>query len=356
MTYIAAFHCRDGIVVCADTQETIQFGEEAEKQHSEKLYVIDDYSYPLAIAGAGLPEPIEAFAQEVRERAKKEKPDTVEKLVALVKAAIAEVYASDMPVSVNQKEYRTAQYLIAAKPSNGPFTLLKVTGKRVFLVTEKKAIIGYATAPNNALLKRFFTPDLPMQQAVMLAIFLVLQSKAINEGVGFDTQVAVVTEKAATLEESPYVANSEQRVSDFMRLTDALFLASIDNSISPSKFPEILAQFGIAVGQLRERFLNETASIMLGLMFSGKSGLWTYPKIFQGAVVEVGTFGVKAREDTPEELERRRQMMNALKEKSNQLANAQFIAMIGTRTPLYLGEETIQVRGTAGFFDVSGSS
>ena len=100
----------------------------------------------------------------------------------LIKGAIKEVYASDLPVSAHQKEFRTAQYLVAAKPRNGPFALFKVTGKRVFLVTDKKAIIGYATASNNALLKRFFRPDIPMQQAVMLAIFLVLQSKAINEG------------------------------------------------------------------------------------------------------------------------------------------------------------------------------
>jgi 20S proteasome alpha/beta subunit len=355
MTYIAAFHCKDGIVMCADTQETIQVGDEAEKQYSEKLYVLDDYSYPIAIGGAGLPEPIDAFAQEVRERASKEKPNTVEKLVALVKSAINEVYQSDMPVSANPKQFRTAQYLIAAKPSDGPFTLLMVTGKRVYLVTDKKAIIGYATASNNALLKRFFRPDIPMQQAVMLAIFLVLQSKAINEGVGFDTQVAVVTAKAAALEEAPYIANSEQRVSDFLRLTDALFLASIDNSIPPSQFPEVLRQFGTAVSELRDRFLRETAAIMLDLTFSGKSGVWMYPKIFTGAVVEVGTFGVRAREDTPEELERRRQMFEALKEKSNQLANQQFISMIQGRQPIYLGEETVQVRGTAGFVDSTSS-
>lgn len=356
MTYIAAFRCRDGIVMCADTQETIEGGNEpAEKQYAEKLYVLDDYSYPLAIGGAGLSEPIEAFAQEVRERAAINKPETVNGLIALAKEAISEVYASDMPVSVNPKAFRTAQYLIAAKPSNGPFTLLKVTGKRVFKIAGNYAIIGYATATNAALLKRFFRPELPIQQAVVLAVLLVLQSKAINEGVGFDTQVAVVTSKAAALEEADYIANSEQRVSDFLRLVDSLFLASVDNSIPPSKFPEVLTQFGAAITQLRERFLRETAVIMLNGIFTGRSAAWAYPKIFPGAIIEVGTSGVIAREDTPEELERRRQMFEALKESSNQRANKQFIEMIGNRTSLYLGEETIQVRGTSGFVE-SGTS
>src|ERR1017187_6546548 len=131
MTYIAAFHCKDGVVMCADSQETIEVAlgkgkVEREKQYSEKIHIIDDHSYPLAIGGSGLPEPIEAMSQEIRERASREKPETIKALVKLLKEAVEHVYAEDMPVSAHPQAFRTAEYLIAAKPPGDAFTILKV--------------------------------------------------------------------------------------------------------------------------------------------------------------------------------------------------------------------------------------
>ena len=70
MTYIAAFECKGGIVMCADTQETHKprAGYMEEKEYVEKLYIPEKLSYPVAVGGAGLDEPIEAFSLELFER------------------------------------------------------------------------------------------------------------------------------------------------------------------------------------------------------------------------------------------------------------------------------------------------
>jgi 20S proteasome alpha/beta subunit len=116
MTYIAAFKCNEGIVMCADTQETIESrsGYGAEKQYSEKLYAIESRSYPLAIGGAGLSEPMEALSQEVMTRAENEQPATIRQLRDLVSAAIEYVYEHDVPISAWPAQYRTVEYLLAA--------------------------------------------------------------------------------------------------------------------------------------------------------------------------------------------------------------------------------------------------
>ena len=49
MTYIAAFKCLGGVVICADTQAAI--GDY--KQYTEKLLVVPNAAYPLAVGGAG---------------------------------------------------------------------------------------------------------------------------------------------------------------------------------------------------------------------------------------------------------------------------------------------------------------
>jgi hypothetical protein len=46
---------------------------------------------------------------------------------------------------------------------------------------------------------------------VLLALYLVSHSKAVNEGVGFDTQVAVVIKAGAWLEPKQDVAEMEEK-------------------------------------------------------------------------------------------------------------------------------------------------
>src|SRR5881296_2856380 len=89
MTYIAAFECKGGIVMCADTQETHKprAGYMEEKEYVEKLYIPEKLSYPVAVGGAGLDEPIEAFSLELFERAEREKPATVNELRTLIQSS-----------------------------------------------------------------------------------------------------------------------------------------------------------------------------------------------------------------------------------------------------------------------------
>src|SRR5258708_37768235 len=79
MTYIAAFPCKEGFVLCADTQETVV----DHKYYVEKLSVAGDGVYPIAIGGAGSGELIDALAQEITEDLLREMPrsDAVESVI-----------------------------------------------------------------------------------------------------------------------------------------------------------------------------------------------------------------------------------------------------------------------------------
>jgi len=79
-------------------------------------------------------------------------------------------------------------------------------------------------------------------------------------------------------------------------------------------------------------------------MYSGEP----YAKVFPGAVVEFGTGGLNTRDTTEEEKERNRMMWEAAKDGNNRNALAQFNALIEGKEILYIGEEPMQVRGTAG--------
>lgn len=169
MSYISALRCVEGVVLVADTQETI----EDQKQDCEKLAVSE--KYPIAVGGAGVDEIADAFSQEVIERIEASQPSTDSELGTIIKAALRYVYENDVPISVIPKQYRTAAFIVAAKVGEH-VAIFRVLGKRVYPV-KNRAIIGYATAPNNLLLERLYRESLSMHRAVLLATYLVSQSK-----------------------------------------------------------------------------------------------------------------------------------------------------------------------------------
>jgi 20S proteasome alpha/beta subunit len=344
MTYISAFYCEEGIVMCADTQETL----DDQKRDVEKLYVSS--TYPLAVGGAGMGEAIDAFAQELIGRVEQDRPPTVPELKTIIEASLKENHEKDAASSNWPAEYRKAQYLIAARPNHDSFVLYRVKGKRLYVV-KKRVIIGLATAANEALFKRMYRPNLPMQQAVMLAVYLVSQSKAIDAYVSGETRVAVVNSDIAWLDYPEYLDAAEKRVAQFLKLIDDLFLFSVDVSIPPSRFQDVLEAFSGSVNTLRQAYLHESTAISLARAqndpdYRGEP----YNKIFLGAIVGIDGSGVKVREETKEEVEQRRQMMREAAQAINKDEAAQvFQTLVRTHgTPEYIGEEIITVQGSGG--------
>src|SRR6266404_8245061 len=96
MTYIAAFRCDRGIVLCADTQET----RGDYKSYVEKISIIEDRLYPLAIGGAGVADIIDGVTQEIIERITSARPATVRELKDLIRASVQEFYEKDVPLLV----------------------------------------------------------------------------------------------------------------------------------------------------------------------------------------------------------------------------------------------------------------
>jgi 20S proteasome alpha/beta subunit len=254
MTYIAAFQCREGIVMCADTQET--YGDH--KSYVEKL-VPTDSSTPLAIGGAGVDEPIEALTQEITERIWNACPDTKEQVVKIIKESIAEVWDKDMVISAAPKQYRTTELLVGVKPWKDDFCILRVKGKRVYFAPRHGGIIGYGTQPNYAILRRLYRNDLSLSQGVLLATYLVAHSKAHDDGVGFDTRIVVIRENGAWQENVDFISGIEKKFVQVHSAIDRLLLASPDLTMTEFQFSRELNDFKNAALSLRNEYRYEVA-------------------------------------------------------------------------------------------------
>lgn len=278
MTYIAAFHCRDGIVMCADTQETV--GEY--KNYVEKIEATE--GYPLAVAGAGAGELIDALTDEVKTQFIASKPATIAAAKDAVSAALNKVYEEDLPVLVLPKQHRTSRLLLAFKPNNDDFCIVTTQGRRLLNKNLERGIIGYSNDYNNELLKRLHRPSLPMSQAVALAVYLVSQSKKFDRDVGGETSIAVITSTGAYIDEKAWIEVLEKRADEILPLIDKLFLACTDIGLSKTEYEGELSSFVEAAKAVRNRHLQFAAERMLGKQLMADD---PYPKFPLGGSITI---------------------------------------------------------------------
>jgi hypothetical protein len=102
-----------------------------------------------------------------------------------------------------------------------------------------------------------------MSQAVMVAAYLVAQSKQFDTGVGGNTSIVVITPHGAFAQAPHYVALAEKRVGEFIRRTDELFLACADTALSTADLTSTLEQFSSGALKLHKQQIAETVREML---------------------------------------------------------------------------------------------
>jgi hypothetical protein len=96
-----------------------------------------------------------------------------------------------------------------------------------------------------------------MSQAVLLATFLVAQSKQHDEGVGGETRIVVITQTGAWMERPDFVKEDEKRFADFRDIVDRLLLASPDLSVTEAQFDKILDSFRADVREMRDDYKRD---------------------------------------------------------------------------------------------------
>ena len=155
-----------------------------------------------------------------------------------------------------------------------------------------------------------------------------------------------------------YIKDAETRVRDFLALTDRMFSVCIDVGIPPSEYREQFAEIAKCIDVLRHQYLHYAAARTLERALTDPSYRGDpYSKVFPGAVTEVPERGpIRVRENTPEEIERLNQMFDAAKQGYNEQAGKILHRLLTGREVVFLGDETVQIQGTAGPVDPSEDS
>jgi hypothetical protein len=194
MTYIAAWRTSQfndpeqrGIVMSADTQET--WGDFV--TFVEKLSIQRTDTHELCIGGAGRSELINGFIQLVSERVRKDRPKNEDALAATIRSALAYFYRNDVALLPGKDEDKEIQFLIAARSSAGEISLWKTEGMRLYPVDDY-AVTGHETPFCHHIMGRICDPSIPLDNALLMSVWLVSIAKATSTYVGGPTGIVVV--------------------------------------------------------------------------------------------------------------------------------------------------------------------
>ena len=245
MTYIVGMRSPQGVVLSADSQESIS----GEISYREKIASCT--THDLVIGGAGRSILIEGFVQHVFESIDSKALESEKSATSFIRAALKSFYVSDVKVLAGR--FKEISFLISGKLQTGEIGLWHTKGNRVFSVPEYEAI-GYESPFVHHLLRRLYRAGLSLSQLELLSIYLVKAAKESSDSVGGPTSVAVVSSSGVTLEDKRSIDDLEERVSRFDEALSLLLLACPDTSMSRDEFTALLRNFWDYVLGLREHY------------------------------------------------------------------------------------------------------
>jgi len=198
VTIIAGFRCSDGIVVCADTQETIS---SISKRNVPKLRFEPSNHLPfsgddLAVAFCGASDN-GPFIDKVVDNAWKQAKlhSSLDEVCSAIEQSIKDTY--EEYGRIYQPGYCPQAELIYGVKIHGHSKLFSALGPAV---NEKDTYCsggaGYYMA--DFLAGRMYSDGLDIHQCIILAAYILFQAKEHVDGCGGDSQIAVLREDASS--------------------------------------------------------------------------------------------------------------------------------------------------------------
>jgi hypothetical protein len=246
VTIIAGFKCDEGVVLCADTQET---NLSVNKRNVNKLRMEPPYrSFSQRIAGVDLTVAfcgsgdgpfIDMLIEELWDAAKR--CSSHAEASAAIKARLKEMYAKYG--AIYQSGYCPNPDILYAIRSDGESSLWLAAGPAVVEKTGFECT-GAGAALANYIGARMYTSSLTLTQCVILAAYILQQAKNHVEGCGGESHIAVLRNNG----DCTFV--TRKRVEAFTTLVDAadieanrLVLAAANLGSPDSKLQSVASEF-----------------------------------------------------------------------------------------------------------------
>jgi hypothetical protein len=256
VTVAAGFRCQDGIVLCADTQESIL---SYTKSSTQKLqtWELDDITISFAGAGDALLD--DMIAQETVGAIVMQKPKDWDGFKRVFNGVMLKIVKKHLiPLAAFKNEQRpSADMLIAVQFQDG--ALLFKSRDTLMRVVYGAECVGSGELLFQSFRDRLYSPSFNLAVTSKLAIYILNQIKRHVDGCGGNTDIALLNNKGRKLARisTDEVEKLEQDFNKFDEATKLLLFSFPDSSLTSEQFEKTMTNFRLDMATLRYTSMDE---------------------------------------------------------------------------------------------------
>ncbi|MGB7498010.1 MAG: hypothetical protein WBW05_26670, partial [Candidatus Acidiferrum sp.] len=293
MTFISAFRADKGIVLGADSQETL--GDW--KMVVDKLDPRRSGKYDLAMGGAGLGHLVDSLFDHILEWA--EEIDTISQreIIRFLRTKVRDFYAVEVAAYPSKQNKLISVVLCMKHVSHPDLFLFQIRGTTVVPVGPF-ALVSLDTPIIQHFVRRLYRKNLPISQCVLLTIYLFSIVGSISTCVGGDTCIVIAGPNGIRVHEALYVDKIQRNMDMFTKLIDKLVLSCPDTSLTHANFESVINEFtGMAIN-LRNNYLYEFGQLAVkNALTNPRYNGDPYPLVPAGTVIEYHEVSRQIKED-----------------------------------------------------------
>ena len=257
VTIAAGFPCKTGLVICADTQETIA-GYVKTDTEKIKLFQAADKKYNVVFTGAGNGDLIDTAINEMTEALSAEKPEGLVRIAILLKKTMLKLFQDCIqPYASFPNDDRPSVTMLIGVQSPRSTALYKAAGTS-FSPLHEAECIGYGIALGKSLIKQLFKPEMTIDEAALAALYVLHEAKRWVDGCGGNSDILLLTHDGQILRMgTEWIISLERHFDEFNQHLTPLRIACADRHKEHDDFDKILSEFDYHIQRLRGRFVAE---------------------------------------------------------------------------------------------------
>lgn len=262
MTLIAAFRCGDGVVLCADSQETRDIPERGSyRVNVDKLERRDAGEYDVVIGGAGDGPLVDSFGDLFAQMVRKWQGSYQRtKALSAIKRFVRGFHQTEVALSPAHPDDKNLDFVVCLRNKNSDnLSLWKISNLHVSTVSDL-TLLGWEEALYWREAKRLYhlkdavtAPS--SSEAILLGVHLFSLAKDTSNVISGDTRILVVRSDGVHVLNPGDVKELEARTKTFECLSSVIFLALPDVTISHTELKQYLRDFQEIALALHNHFM-----------------------------------------------------------------------------------------------------
>src|SRR5581483_3803778 len=251
MTLIATFNCADGFVLAGDSEEN--YGPYRRAVQKIKPRTIGGLT--AIIAGSGIGPLIDSFIVRL-ERIQVQFSD-VDSFARYIEGELTNFYARDVATyQAAEGEDKEHSFIVAVHDKRVDQCRVWGTRHATLEPVTTYALVGVEDALYHHAAERFYSQSLQLPQGVLTALYVLAIGEATSVYIRRPFHVAVISNNGIWLEDDSYVAEVSNRLREYEKRVNKIFLDCADSTIPLHQLQAELGQFAEAATALHKEQID----------------------------------------------------------------------------------------------------